>query len=245
MATEKQIIANQQNAKHSTGPRTESGRRRSRRNAVRHGLTAETVIDTLEDAADYRAFERAIKSDYSPQTAIEGQLVSRLASLLWRLRRAVIIESALLNMQAEMFGHRTTCSPPISEHVDRLSIFRKFLHSSDLEKPLSKLQGAKQDIRIDSNHSDRAETNQTHTNIARSFLRLTNRDNQVFDRLGRYETTLWRQTAQILLLLSAIEFRAKDHFPDERPHFARVRRKHGRYPPFDFNPFLRSAGRLR
>jgi hypothetical protein len=69
MATEKQILTNQQNAKHSTGPRTESGKRRSRRNAVRHGLTAETVIDTLEDAADYSAFERAIKSDYSPQTA--------------------------------------------------------------------------------------------------------------------------------------------------------------------------------
>jgi hypothetical protein len=47
MATEKQILANQQNAKHSTGPRTEAGKRRSRRNAIRHGLTVETVIDTL------------------------------------------------------------------------------------------------------------------------------------------------------------------------------------------------------
>jgi hypothetical protein len=93
MATEKQIIANQQNAKHSTGPRTETGKRRSRRNALRDGLTAETVIDTLEDAVDYKAFERAIKFDYLPQTAIEG--VSRLASLLWRLRRAVIVESGL------------------------------------------------------------------------------------------------------------------------------------------------------
>jgi hypothetical protein len=122
MSTEKQILANQQNAQRSTGPRTESGKRRSRRNAVRHGLTAETVIDTLEDAADYRAFERAIKSDYSPQTAIESQLVSRLASLLWRLRRAVIVESGLLNMQAETFQTR-----PTSEYdVDRLSIFRNF-----------------------------------------------------------------------------------------------------------------------
>jgi hypothetical protein len=95
MATEKQMIANQQNAKHSTGPRTETGKRRSRRNALRDGLTAETVIDTLEDAVDYKAFERAIKFDYSPQTAIEGQLVSRLASLLWRLRRAAIVESGL------------------------------------------------------------------------------------------------------------------------------------------------------
>ena len=238
MSTEKQILANQQNAQRSTGPRTESGKRRSRRNAVRHGLTAETVIDTLEDAADYRAFERAIKSDYSPQTAIESQLVSRLASLLWRLRRAVIVESGLLNMQAETFQTR-----PTSEYdVDRLSIFRKFLHLSELEKPMSKQQGAKENTKID---SAGAQTNQTNTNIARSFLRLTNIDNQIFERLGRYETTLWRQTAQILLLLSAIEFRAKDRLPDERPCFARVRRKHGRYPPFDFNPFLRSAGRWR
>jgi hypothetical protein len=241
MATEKQILANQQNAQHSTGPRTEAGKRRSRRNAVRHGLTAETVIDTLENAADYKAFERAIKSDYSPQTAIEGQLVSRLTSLLWRLRRAVIVESGLLNMQAERI--QSPCSHPTNEYdVDRLSIFRKFLHSSALEKPMTRQQGAKNAIRIDSVGS---ETNQTNTNIARSFLRLTNLDNQAFERLGRYETILWRQTAQILLLLSSIEFRGKDHFPDERPYFGRVRRKHGRYPQFDFNPFSRSAGRWR
>ena len=47
MATEKQILA-----KHSTGPRAVSGKRRSRRNAIRHGLTTETVIDALEDAGD-------------------------------------------------------------------------------------------------------------------------------------------------------------------------------------------------
>jgi hypothetical protein len=243
MATEKQILANQQNAQHSTGARTESGKRRSRRNAVRHGLTAETVIDALEDAADYRAFERAIKSDYSPQTAIEGHLVSRLASLLWRLRRAVIVESGLLNMQAEM--NQSPCSRLTREYdEDRLRIFRKFLHSSDLEKPMGKQRRGKEDIGIDSIHSNGTETNQTNTIIARSFLRLTSLDNQVFERLGRYETNLWRQTAQILLLLSAIEFRGKDRLPDERPQFA-VRRKHGRYTPFDFNPFLRSPGPWR
>src|SRR5262245_25840934 len=214
MTTEKQIIANQQNAKHSTGPRTESAKRRSRRIAIRHGLTAETFIDTLEDAVDYKAFERAIKSDYSPQTAIEGQLVSRLASLLWRLRRAVIVESGLLNIQAEMICDQSTRSRPASEHdVDRLSIFRKFLYSGDLEKPLSKQQGANEDIKLDSIHSNGADTNRKNTKIARSFLRLTNLDNQVFERLGRYETNLWRQTAQILLLLSSIKFGANNRFP--------------------------------
>jgi len=243
MATEKQIIANQQNAKHSTGPRTESGKRRSRRNAVRHGLMAETVIDNLEDAADYSAFERAIKSDYSPQTAIEGQLVSRLASLLWRLRRTVIVESGLLNIQAEKIGDHGACSRPTREQD--LSIFHKFLRPHDLETRLGQEQEASGDIRVDSNGPVGAETNQTNTNIARSFLQLISVENQVFERLGRYETNLWRQTAQTLLLLSSIELGSKGSFPDERPCFGRMRRKHGRYPPFDSNPFLRSVGRWR
>src|SRR5262245_8123128 len=239
MATEKQILANQRNAQHSTGPRTESGKRHSRRNAIRHGLTAETVIDALEDPADYKAFARAIKSDYSPQTAIESLLVSRLASLLWRLRRAVIIESGLLNIQAEKICDQSARLGSTSEHdVDRLSIFRTFLRPLDPESRSAQQKKATEDIKIDPVHQNGVETNQTNTNIARSFLRLTNLDRQVFERLGRYETNLWRQIAQILFLLSAIELRSKDHFPDARPCFGRVRRKHGRYPPFDFNPFF-------
>lgn len=82
MATDKQISANRQNAENSTGPRTEHGKRRSRRNAIRHGLTAETVIDFLEDPVDYKALEEAINGDYRPRTNFELELVARLVSLL-------------------------------------------------------------------------------------------------------------------------------------------------------------------
>ena len=101
MSSFRQIAANRRNARKSTGPTSEDGKRRSRCNAVRHGLTAETVIGVLEDAEDYQAFEAAIMGDYNAQSAVERELVLRLASLLWRLRRATTIETGLFELQAD------------------------------------------------------------------------------------------------------------------------------------------------
>ena len=101
MTSFRQIEANRRNASKSTGPITEEGKQRSRCNAVRHGLTAETVIGALEDAEDYKAFEAAIIADYDVQSAVERELVLRLASLLWRLRRATTMETGLLEIQAD------------------------------------------------------------------------------------------------------------------------------------------------
>ena len=95
MSSLKQIEANRRNALKSTGPTTPEGKERSRRNAMRHGLTAETVIAGLEDAEDYQAFEAAVTADYDAETAVERELVLRLASVLWRLRRATGIETGL------------------------------------------------------------------------------------------------------------------------------------------------------
>src|SRR3989440_9733925 len=100
MTSYKQIEANRRNARRSTGPITAEGKLRSRQNAVRHGLTAETVIGALEDAEDYKAFEAAVIADYDAQSAVERELVLRLASLLWRIRRATTIETGLFEIEA-------------------------------------------------------------------------------------------------------------------------------------------------
>src|SRR5438477_7608544 len=101
MTSLRQLEANRRNARKSTGPITREGKQRSRCNAVRHGLTAETVISALEDAEDYQAFEAAVIADYDAQSAVERELVLRLASVLWRLRRATTIETGLFEMQAQ------------------------------------------------------------------------------------------------------------------------------------------------
>jgi hypothetical protein len=104
MTSYRQIEANRRNALRSTGPKTEAGKQVSRRNAVRHELTAETVISALEDAEDYKAFQAAIMADYDAQSAVERELVLRLPSLLWRLRRATIMETGLFD--AHLHGYQ-------------------------------------------------------------------------------------------------------------------------------------------
>src|SRR5512139_613106 len=101
MTSLRQIEANRRNALKSTGPTTPEGKERSRCNAVRHGLTAETVIAALESLDDYEAFEATVVLDYNAETAVERQLVLRLTSVLWRLRRTTSIETAIFDSATE------------------------------------------------------------------------------------------------------------------------------------------------
>jgi hypothetical protein len=112
MASERQITANRLNAQKSTGPRTEAGKRKSRRNALRHGLTGESVVTALENHAAYKRFENKITGDYAPETAVERALVVRIASLLWRLRRAITIESGLFQIQGQILRDRQNHDDP-------------------------------------------------------------------------------------------------------------------------------------
>src|ERR1700743_252869 len=129
MSSLRQIEANRRNARLSTGPVTDEGKRRSRQNALRNGLTAETVITALEDAEDYAAFELAVTSDYDAQSAVERELVLRLASLLWRLRRATAIETGLFKVQAlQLLSFRQRRADPSDEET-----FARICHGSDID----------------------------------------------------------------------------------------------------------------
>ena len=102
MASDKQVSANRQNAAKSTGPITQNGKLQSRRNALRHGLTAATVVPAIEDTEEFERFAAAVKSDYQAASTVEHELVARLTSLLWRLRRSTLIETNLFQLQARL-----------------------------------------------------------------------------------------------------------------------------------------------
>jgi hypothetical protein len=131
MSSLKQIAANRRNALKSTGPTTPEGKQRSRCNAVRHGLSAETVIAAFEDADDYQAFEAAVTADYDAETAVERELVLRLASVLWRLRRATSIETVLFergcNAKTDIAGGYLRLATLPTFPLDRLSRYEHLL----------------------------------------------------------------------------------------------------------------------
>jgi hypothetical protein len=204
MTSLRQIAANRRNASKSTGPTTEEGKQRSRCNAVRHGLTAETVIGGLEDTEDYKAFEGAIAADYDAQSAVERELVLRLASLLWRLRRAISMETGLFEIQAEQLGdtgsHRSAPAGSqqiVSTPIERLRSVESLTDRSSSPTPEELTDGEAADI---------IRT----VYLARCFLRLANLHSFPIDRLSRYEATLWRQVAQTQFALDVLD-RRKPH----------------------------------
>ena len=104
MTSRRQLEANRVNAKRSTGPRTPSGKARSRMNAVNHGLTAKNVVVAGEKPEDFDAFRDELMADFRPVNTIGRELVDRTAGLLWRLRRCPAVEAELLNSLINQSG---------------------------------------------------------------------------------------------------------------------------------------------
>jgi hypothetical protein len=143
-------------------------------------------------AADAEQIEQeaAITADYEAQSAVERELVLRLASVLWRLRRATTMETGLFEIQAEQLrGYRQN---------------RQVLpDSSDIIHPVFR--------RADSVTAP-LKAGAPAVEFARCFLRMANLPNFAIDRLSRYEAALWRRAGRILLSLDALDRRK----PQER-----------------------------
>jgi hypothetical protein len=89
-----QLSANRKNAARSNGPRTELGNSRSRRNAIKHGLTGEGVAVLDEDQGAIQDRFEAFEADLKPKDSVAEYLVRRLAMMSVRMDRSVRHESA-------------------------------------------------------------------------------------------------------------------------------------------------------
>jgi hypothetical protein len=184
----------------------QSKRRRSRRRAWLEGLADQTVIQVLEDVRSYRAFERTLVGSVDPRSVIELALVHRLASLLWRLRRACAIETGLFEMQGEPLSARRqdpSRGPSQAGALPTVTVANG--HSKGPgpngrdDPPISDQDNAlSTTMRAAPGRWSKSRT------IAQCFLRLSNLDPALLDRVGGYEARLWRQAAQTIWTLEAM-----------------------------------------
>jgi len=178
---------------------------RSRRRAWRYGLADQTVVRNVEDARSYRAFERTLIGNIDPRSVIELALVHRLASLLWRLRRASAIETALFEIQSELLSARGQA--PSREPSQPGTLATPTLANGHSKGPVSNgrdnPRALNQEPPSASTRPPLAPWSKSRA-IAQCFLRLCRLDPTLLDRVGSYEARLWRQAAQTIWTLEAM-----------------------------------------
>ena len=93
----KKVEANRRNARLSTGPRTEHGKRAVARNAIKHGLLAREVVITAgdgeEDLQEFDTFLDRLWQECEPVGVREETLVQRIATCWWRQARVLRAEN--------------------------------------------------------------------------------------------------------------------------------------------------------
>ena len=100
------VEINRANSQHSTGPKTEAGKKQSSLNALRHGLTGQIVVMPTEDLHAYQLHLKSFTDEYHPMGATEANLVQALADASWRLNRVAALETNVL-----ILGITQECDP--------------------------------------------------------------------------------------------------------------------------------------
>jgi hypothetical protein len=144
------MLANQNNAQLSTGPRTEAGKARVSQNAAAHGLTSKQFVLASEDQAAYEEMRSGVFESWRPATEQERQLAELLAQAQWRLmrvRRTAFLDQCIneiLEEHPELDADQALAlifTSPV--HTKRLSLFLRYQTSieracnrafADLEK---------------------------------------------------------------------------------------------------------------
>jgi len=98
--SERKREANRKNAQRSTGPRTEVGKSRSRRNAVKHGFLTKVIpITDLENRELLEAFSEELIKTTQPEGPLERLQIDLIVQAYWKLRRLQVAENAAIEVE--------------------------------------------------------------------------------------------------------------------------------------------------
>src|SRR5215467_13203838 len=96
MASIVQAAANAANALLSTGPRSEAGKAKSSRNAVKHGLTSKQLVIAAGEEEEFAELHESLYQQIAPSGALEMGLFNMLVHSAWNLTRFRTLEANLM-----------------------------------------------------------------------------------------------------------------------------------------------------
>src|SRR6266849_1359689 len=105
-------VINRKNAAFSTGPVTGPGKSRASLNALRHGLTGQTVVLPTDDLAAYRESCRQFHTEFKPVGLLETKAVQTIADTHWRLDRIRAMENNLFALGFHDNSERISTEDP-------------------------------------------------------------------------------------------------------------------------------------
>ena len=141
MATPAQVLANRENAQHSTGPRSEEGRAKSSLNALRHGLASRGLIVLPGQESAFEQLEQGLRTGLQPSGELQDVLFKRILESAWNLHRCRLAEAQLY-----LNGSDPTVDPLLDVHNEakytRIQKYARQSESSMLRtvRELGKLQ---------------------------------------------------------------------------------------------------------
>jgi hypothetical protein len=158
----------------------------------------------MEDKEEFERFEAAVRADYQPISTVEHELVARLTSLLWRLRRSTLIETNLFQLQARLAMEQKRKGQDGSDTTGPgMGILYRLLRSPDTIETSQDAPNTPQPINNGAGVAIARASSSDYPNPATIFLRLCNLNSFPIERINRYETALWRQAVQTLFLLDS------------------------------------------
>lgn len=99
----RKLEANRRNAQLSTGPKTQGGKRWSRRNSIKHGILASAMLIVdgpgAEDVAAFKRLLADLHKDLAPVGVLEEMMVEKIAVCWWMESRTLRCEAGLIKLR--------------------------------------------------------------------------------------------------------------------------------------------------
>jgi len=137
MATPAQVLANRENAQHSTGPRTEEGKLASSTNATKTGLTSPNIFVRPDEESIFLDFQEKFVEELQPSGINQITLFEIILHAAWNIRRCIQLESEAL--EAAFHQGIDEDDAALVKKLDRLYRYKK-MHESSKRRATAELR---------------------------------------------------------------------------------------------------------